>query len=50
MNSADENGWTALHFAASKGEPKLAELLLQYRANPNAKALFDDDAQSELKI
>lgn len=35
--------WTPLHFAVRNGHTRVVELLLEYRANPNAKALYTKD-------
>jgi ankyrin repeat protein len=32
----DENGWTALHWAAHSQKPEIVEILLQFGADPNA--------------
>jgi ankyrin repeat protein len=36
-NASDDEGWTALHTAASKGHPSVARALLEKGANSNAK-------------
>jgi ankyrin repeat protein len=35
-NACEDSGWTALHTAASQGNPVMASMLLQAGANPNA--------------
>ena len=35
IDAQDDNGWTALHFAAQGGHSKLADELLRRGANPN---------------
>lgn len=50
VNSTDIMGWTPLHFAVKQGETKFVQLLLQYHANPNSKALFNQDKESELEF
>ena len=41
LNGAqDEDGWTALHFAATKGHVELVELLLRSRADHAIKVAF----------
>ena len=39
VNSTDDDGWTALHFAAGEGSPELIELLLKkgLKADTGAK-------------
>jgi ankyrin repeat protein len=34
-DAQDDNGWTALHFAAQDHRPAVVEILLQRGANPN---------------
>ena len=37
VNAKDENGWTALHYAAVNGHKEIAELLIDNGAEVNAK-------------
>jgi len=37
VNSVNNNGWTALHYACLKGHQKVAETLKEAKADPSAK-------------
>jgi ankyrin repeat protein len=39
IDSQDNNGWTALHVAASEGKLSSVEILLNHRADVNAKTV-----------
>jgi len=49
VDTKDQNGWTALMTAAQKGHLEVVKLLLDQRANVNAKAWLDKGSHAHAK-
>jgi ankyrin repeat protein len=47
IDAQDNNGWTALHFAANSNHFEIIDLLLEYKANPN---LHDEQGNGPLWV